>query len=52
MPFTLEELLPDDQRLRNVQLHEPVQSALMRQWGSNEGRLLLWLHENASKLDR
>ena len=28
MPFTLEELLPNDQRLRTVQLHESVQHAL------------------------
>jgi len=28
MPFTLEELLPDDQRLRTVQLHEAVPHAI------------------------
>src|SRR5205085_62374 len=28
MPFTLEELLPDDQRLRTAQLHEPVSHVL------------------------
>ncbi len=38
MPFTLEELLPDDQRLRMVQLHDSVQQAinLMHQHGYNQ----------------
>ena len=38
MPFTLEELLPDDQRLRTVQLHESVQNALslMHQHGYDQ----------------
>jgi len=38
MPFTLEELLPDDQRLRTVQLHDSVQHALglMYQHGYNQ----------------
>src|SRR5262245_61556733 len=38
MPFTLEELLPNDQRLRTVQLHESVQHALrlMHQHGFSQ----------------
>lgn len=38
MPFTLEELLPNDQRLRTVQLHESVQNALslMHQHGYDQ----------------
>lgn len=38
MPFTLEELLPDDQRLRTVQLHDTVPHALglMHQHGYNQ----------------
>src|SRR3954464_6524776 len=38
MPFTLEELLPEDQRLRTVFLHDTVQHAinLMHQHGYNQ----------------
>jgi CBS domain-containing protein len=38
MPFTLEEILPDDQRLRTVFLHDTVQHAisLMHQHGYNQ----------------
>jgi CBS domain-containing protein len=38
MPFTLEELLPDDQRLRTVQMHDAVQQAinLMHQHGYSQ----------------
>ena len=38
MPFTLEELLPHDQRLRTVQLHKPVRTALdlMHQHGYDQ----------------